>query len=116
MRFTQFILCLVFCFAACSKKTEEVGAVPAEGDAANTPPSPQVTSALDSIDQSIETKQYDAAVQTLIQAKVAAQNEADQQRYQEKLQETQRALRERAETDPQARQSYEALGRIVTGR
>jgi hypothetical protein len=73
--------------------------------------------ALNSVNSDIESKQYDAAVQKLLEAKIAAEHsEADRKLYEAKYREASNALREKAETDPEAKASYESLGRAMMGR
>lgn len=109
----------------CSKKADETTEVgndgtPTESAAAGTPAggaNPHLNAALSGVDSDIERKQYDAAIQKLLEAKIAAEaSEADRKLYEAKYRETANALRQQAETDPQAKASYETLGRVMMGR
>ena len=107
-------------FAGCGKKDATEPTAGAEGASPENPKSAKVTTQvkaqLDSVDQKIENKQYDDAVAALLQAKAAAKTEADRIAYEDQFFAAQRALVEKAQSDPKAKESYEALGRIVTGR
>ena len=104
----------------CGKKGEEAEPTASADPGAAAPvpkkTSPKVATQLSTVDQKLEKNEYDAAVAALMQAKTAAQTEADELAYRQQLYETQQKLLEKAETDPKARETYQALGRVVTGR
>ena len=109
----------------CSKNADEAsvaddGGTPSETVAAGTGgggANPHLSTALSGVNSDIEKKQYDAAIQKLLEAKIAAEaSEADRKVFEMKYREAANALREQAETDPQAKASYETLGRAMMGR
>lgn len=120
---TVFIIgfATVTLLAGCSKK-EAAAEVDATSEttetaaAAEAPSNPALQAQLGTVQGDIETKQYDTAVQKLLEAKMLAQSEADKKAYLESLHNATQVLLEKAQTDPQARATYEALGRAATGR
>jgi PBP1b-binding outer membrane lipoprotein LpoB len=107
--------------AGCSKKdaAAEAEATPETTEttaAAQAPSNPGLQAQLGTVQSDIETKQYDTAVQKLLEAKMLAQSEADKKAYLESLHNATQSLLEKAQTDPQARATYEALGRAAQGR
>jgi hypothetical protein len=120
-----FVLGAGLAFGGCSKSGSEPEAATdatstgsGTGSASTSSgPNPGLSAALKTVDTDIEAKRYDAAIQKLLEAKIAAQqSEADQKLYEQKYRDAANALREKAETDPQARSSYETLGRAMMGR
>jgi hypothetical protein len=124
-------------FLGCSKKATEAAPPPAVEQAAaltNAPaaqsaqPAPaasaqqvqQVNANWDAVSKQIANQNYEQAVRDWIkleQAQRQAQmNEAMRQAYERRFYQAREALRQRAETDPKAREAYQALGRAVTGR
>jgi PBP1b-binding outer membrane lipoprotein LpoB len=106
--------------AGCSKKEEAVEAEAAPtGDAPAAAPkqaNTQLKATLDTVQTDIEKAQYEEAVQKLLAARATMQTEADRKAYEDRMFEANQALLERAKTDPKAQESYQALGRIITGR
>jgi len=80
----------------------------------------QVNANWDAVSQQIANQNYDNAIRAwaqLDQAQRQAQmSEAARIEYQRRLYHAQEALRQKAQTDPKAREAYQALGRAVTGR
>lgn len=126
MQVIKFLICLAvgLLVSGCSKKAADASEAADEGatpEAVAGKPAadanPHLGSALNSVNSDIDSKQYDAAVQKLLEAKIAAEHsEADRKLYEAKYREASNALREKAETDPEARASYESLGRAMMGR
>jgi hypothetical protein len=77
---------------------------------------PQIVADLNTIDQKVQAKQYDAAVGSLLTIKEIPKTDAEEKEYQKRLYSTMDTLREKAQTDPKAQESYQMLGRAVTGR
>lgn len=122
-------------FVGCSKKAAEAppppnveqAAVPTNAPAPqqNTPLAQvanvqQVNANWDAVSKDIANQNYDNAVRAWVamdQAQRQAQvNEAVRKEYARRAYQAQEALREKAQTDAKAREAYQALGRIVTGR
>jgi hypothetical protein len=74
----------------------------------------------DVVSKQIQNQDYDNAVRQAIQLNKAQQqaqlSEAARLEYQRRLYDAQEALRQKAQTDPKAREAYEVLGRAVMGR
>lgn len=117
----------------CSKKVEtppapalEQSPTPAEAPKAEAA-SPaamanvqQVNAKWDAVSQQIANQDYDNAIRAWAQMekaqKQAQMDEAVRKEYQRRLYFAQEALRQKAQTDPKAREAYQALGRAVMGR
>ena len=80
----------------------------------------QVTANWDAVSKDIANQNYDNAVRAWValdQAqRQAKMNEAVRAEYARRAFEAQEALRQKAETDPKAREAYQALGRVMMGR
>jgi len=80
----------------------------------------QVNANWDAVSQQIANQNYDNAVRAWAQMEQAQRqaqmSEAARAEYQRRLYHAQEALRQKAQTDPKAREAYQALGRAVTGR
>jgi hypothetical protein len=127
-----FGVCLAL--LGCSKEAEappppaaEVAPAPEAATAHPTPVAPaaaatvqQVNANWDAVSKQIANQDYDNAVRQAIQLNKAQQqaqlSEAARLEYQKRLYDAQEALRQKAQTDPKAREAYQALGRAVTGR
>ena len=123
MRKALILSCLTagLVFAGCSKTevAEDAEAPAADASGEPTRPvkaNPALASALDTVDDAVASKQYDQAVETLVGAKMAPKTEREEKLYQERLHQTTQELLQKSQTDPQARQAYESLGRVVQGR
>lgn len=120
-------------FVGCSKKTTEApppvveqAAVPTNVRVAQpTPPAQiatvqQVNANWDAVSKEIANQNYDNAVRAWVamdQAQRQAQlDEAVRKEYARRAYQAQEALREKAQTDPKAREAYQALGRVMMGR
>lgn len=122
-------------FIGCSKKEIEAPAPAAVEQAAvptnapapqqTTPPAQvanvqQVNASWDAVSKDIANQNYDNAVRAWVamdQAQRQAQlNEAVRKEYARRAYLAQEALREKAQTDPKAREAYQALGRVMMGR
>lgn len=121
-------------FVGCSKKPPEAApssnveqaAVPTNAPAAQLPPPAQVADVQqvnanwDAVSKDIANQNYDNAVRAWValnQAQQQAQvNEAVRKEYARRAYLAQEALREKAQTDPKAREAYQALGRVMMGR
>lgn len=125
------LVALLFSLSACSKKNEGSADVsaPAGGDsntpapaaAAVAPASPAVTAAVNSLPEvtkAMENRQYEAAVQTLVQMKPATvqMTEAQRLQYQQAVRDATTALLGVKDRDPAAKAAYEKLSRAATGR
>ena len=120
--------------AGCSKNAEtpppasvEASPPPAVAAPAAAPVAPaavanvqQMNATWDVVSKQIQNQDYDNAVRQAIQLNKAQQqaqlSEAARLEYQRRLYDAQEALRQKAQTDPKAREAYEALGRAVMGR
>lgn len=124
-----------FAFAGCSEKVETPPPAPvaeqtsaAEGApkaaAAAAPVAlanvQQVNAKWDAVSQQIANQNYDDAIRAWAQMDQAQKrtqmSEAARDEYQRRLYHAQEALRQKAQTDPKAREAYQALGRTVLGR
>jgi len=80
----------------------------------------QVNANWDAVSQQIANQNYESAIRAWAQMdqaqKRAQMSEAAREEYQRRLYHAQEALRQKAQTDPKAREAYQALGRSVTGR
>jgi hypothetical protein len=80
----------------------------------------QVNANFDAVSKDIAAQNYENAVRTWVameQAQRQAQNnEAVRQAYAWRAYQVQEALRKKAETDPKAKEAYQALGRAMMGR
>ena len=121
-------------FVGCSKTEPEATPAPVAEQAAvpqaNTPaqsaPSVQIANAQqvnanwDAVSKDIANQNYNNAVRAWValdQAqRQAKMNEAARAEYARRAFEAQEALRQKAETDPKAREAYQALGRVMMGR
>ena len=117
MKKFAFGLSAVLLLASCGKKGE--GEATAGSDPAAPAPKPvkaELQKQFQAVDQKIQNQQYDDAVAALVQAREAVRTEEEQRAFRQQLLEAQQALQEKAETDAKARESYQALGRIMMGR
>jgi PBP1b-binding outer membrane lipoprotein LpoB len=140
MTFNQHKIGAVLCsvtllLAGCSKEAAEAPIAPA----ADTTPAPaatpgqpapaapaavvnvqQIQTSFDTVTKQIAAQDYDNAVRqalVLNQAQLQAQvNDAARMEYSRRLRDVQEALRQKAETDPKAREAYQKLGRAMMGR
>lgn len=109
-----------------SAPAEEQAAVdPAANPAPEAAPAPmpevlpdnaQIAQDLGSVGTSLQSQEYDAAVDNLAVIRQVPMNDAQRQAYQDQLYQTMEYLRQRAENDARARAAYQRLGRSVTGR
>ena len=80
----------------------------------------QVNANWDAVSKNIANQNYDDAVRAWVamdQAQRQAQmTEALRKEYARRAYQAQEALRQKAETDPKAREAYQALGRVMMGR
>jgi hypothetical protein len=80
----------------------------------------QVTAQWDAVSQQIANQEYENAVRAWAQLdkaqKQAQMDEAARKEYQRRLYFAQEALRQKAQTDPKAREAYQAMGRAAMGR
>ena len=127
---TRYLTSLIFIAAlsSCSKKGDSAMDAPspsvadpaaAKAPAAtvvNTPASQAVPS--QQIIQDIKTKQYDRAVDTLVQIKPQVTQMTDMQRlqYQQAVRDAMNALAAAQNTDPAAKAAYNKMSRAITGR
>lgn len=120
--------------AGCSKKDEAPPPSPAAEQATAAEGAPkaaavspaalanvqQVNANWDAVSQQIANQNYDNAIRAWAQMEQAQRqaqmSEAARTEYQRRLYHAQEALRQKAQTDPKAREAYQKLGRAVTGR
>jgi len=103
-------------WAGCSKKGSTAAADSTNDPAASGPVNPQISGTLATVKTDIDAAQYDAAVQKLLTARATVKSEADRKAFEDQMFEANQALLQKAQSDPKARESYQALGRIITGR
>ena len=135
------LLCplLAVALAGCSKKevaaddsqppastNTEAAAEPAPeqpAPAADAAPAPevqvvdvQISKDLNALPDTLKNQDYDAAVDTLTAAKLAAMSEDQRRAYMEQMYKTLQYLQQKAETDARAQEAYQKLGRRMMGR
>lgn len=126
----RYLTSLVFIIAlsSCSKKSDATvdSSIPTAADSTaaktpaattvNTPASQGVPS--QQVIQDIKTKQYDRAVNTLVQIKpqVAQMTDAQRLQYQQAVRDAMNALAAAQNTDPAAKAAYNKMSRAITGR
>lgn len=80
----------------------------------------QVNANWDAVSKQVVNQDYDNAVRMWAQMdqaqKQAKMTEALRQEYARRAYQMQETLRQKAETDPKAREAYRALGQIMMGR
>ncbi len=127
---TRYLTALVFIavLSSCSKKSDSTLDAPsppaADPVAANTPKATAVnTSATQVVPsqqviQDIKAKQYERAVDTLVQIKPQVAQMTDMQRlqYQQAVRDAMNALAAAQDTDPAAKAAYNRMSRAITGR
>lgn len=123
-----------FAFMGCSERATETPPADATQQAPNSeripPPQDsasvqvgsvqQVNASWDAVSQDIANRNYESAVRAWVAVdhaqRQAQLNEELRAEYARRAYEAQEALRQRAETDPKAREAYKALGRVMMGR
>lgn len=119
MKVETILLCLALGgLSACGKK-DSADSSGAGGGAAAAPtakPNPQLVTDIGAVNKNLEAKNYDAAIGALATIKSVPKSEADERLYQQQLQQTLNTLGDKAQVDPKAREAYQVLGRMVTGR
>ena len=125
------VVVLLVSVSACSKKSagNPSAGTPASGDSnalatvvpVAAPTSPAASAAVNSLPQvaqAIESRQYENAVQTLVQLKPATAQMTDAQRlqYQQAVRDATTALLGVKDRDPAAKAAYDKLSRAATGR
>jgi PBP1b-binding outer membrane lipoprotein LpoB len=123
---TRYLTSLVFIAAlsSCSKQNDTAVEAPATSVADTAPAATIVnTSASQGVPsqqviQDIKTKQYDRAVDTLVQIKPQVAQMTDMQRlqYQQAVRDAMNALAAAQNTDPVAKAAYNKMSRAITGR
>lgn len=123
-----FALLLATGLTACSKKdevaTENTTVAPTVTHISQQPAASTTTIAtpasaqLQNVSASIQQRNYDAAVDVLVQTKVSMQNlsEADRAQFQQQVRNATTALLSAKTTDPKAAAAYERLSKSMTGR
>ena len=129
-KFLAFTLVLLLAtgLTACSKKDEAAtGNTTATPTATHTPQQPSASASistspasaqLQNVAASIQQRNYDAAVDVLVQTKVSLQNlsEADRVQFQQQVRNATTALLSAKTTDPKAAAAYKRLSESMTGR
>ena len=78
---------------------------------------PAVAQALDKANAALRKNEYDEAVAALMAAKQSgAMSDQQKTQYRQSMLDTTTRLLEASQTDPKARQAYDALGRLSKGR
>jgi PBP1b-binding outer membrane lipoprotein LpoB len=126
---TRYLTSLVFMIAlsGCSKKGDSTADAPSPtvtDTAAKTPTATPTTSPASQgvpsqqVIQDIKAKQYDRAVDTLVQIKPQVAQMTDSQRlqYQQAVRDAMNALAAAQNTDPAAKAAYNKMSRAITGR
>lgn len=116
------------CLNGCSKAKEQAEVQPAAAPetapqqtshpAAQAATVPSAPVRLENVAPALQRKDYDAAVDMLLKARVNAQQANAEQKalYLEQQRATAEALANAMATDPRAKAAYERLGRAVKGR
>ena len=118
MVFRSIIVASIVCvgLVGCSKKPVAEDATLVDKPVARTP-NPQINADLAQVNKELESRQYDAAVASLVGLKQIPKTEAEQKAYEKQLHEASDVLNQKAaQGDQQAVQSYRVLGRFMTGR
>jgi PBP1b-binding outer membrane lipoprotein LpoB len=126
---TRYLTSLVFMIAlsGCSKKGDSTVDAPSPtlaDAAAKTPTATPTTSPASQgvpsqqVIHDIKAKQYDRAVDTLVQIKPQVAQMTDSQRlqYQQAVRDAMNALAAAQNTDPAAKAAYNKMSRAITGR
>jgi hypothetical protein len=121
MKHWALMLLIPALFVACSKKepaADESAALAADGTPVARPAkgNAQIAADLNQVTKNVQAQQYDSAVSTLMTLKEIPKSDQDERLYQQSLHQTSELLRQKAETDARARESYQVLGRAMTGR
>ena len=124
------LMTVALVFQACTKKETEAPSAPTP--TAETPPSPapqpgtpvsggtpvNVSAELNSANQALQQRNYDAAVDALakVQPTTSTMSDAQRLQYAQQVRNTSELLIQAMPTDPKAKAAYEKLGRNVLGR
>jgi hypothetical protein len=124
------LMTVALVFQACTKKETEAPSAPTPTAETSPSPAPQpgtpvsggtpvnVSAELNSANQALQQRNYDAAVDALakVQPTTSTMSDAQRLQYAQQVRNTSELLIQAMGTDPKAKAAYEKLGRNALGR